>query len=389
MVENRVREGRRRVFKGKREREIEGKRETMTCKDLVIKNHPNSHDREGENSYEFAKKIKSLKLPPGTKMYSFDAEALYPSIPIADCIKEILRQLKEDETLKNRTNLTSDDIADLISLCLETTDFVYNNRHNTTNDSGPIGLSLMVYIAQIWMIYTIKQAVKLAKEKNIPTPQELEVYMDDCWCFFIARSFIRQGLRNNNSSTDPASDFNDCLNSIHERVKFTREEEIDGKIAFLDVLIKKYADGNLSTQVYRKPSNTNVILKPHSCHDPTTHIATFKGELCRAWRICSSPELYKKEVELILNIYEDNGHDRKKFEKIAKEYKPPEPKKQQQVTQVTHTLHSKTIIHLLMSSIHDVNKTVVISDLLRCHIDTTTAPISTTFTVVISTSTSR
>ena len=138
----------------------------MTCKDLVIKNHPNSHDREGENSYEFAKKIKSLKLPPGTKMYSFDAEALYPSIPIADCIKEILRQLKEDETLKNRTNLTSDDIADLISLCLETTDFVYNNRHNTTNDSGPIGLSLMVYIAQIWMIYTIKQAVKLAEEKK-------------------------------------------------------------------------------------------------------------------------------------------------------------------------------------------------------------------------------
>ena len=50
MVENRVREGRRRVFKGKRERENEGKRETMTCKDLVIKNHPKSHDREGENS---------------------------------------------------------------------------------------------------------------------------------------------------------------------------------------------------------------------------------------------------------------------------------------------------------------------------------------------------
>ena len=48
MVENRVREGRRRVFKGKREREKEGKRETMTCKDLVIKNHPKSHDREGE-----------------------------------------------------------------------------------------------------------------------------------------------------------------------------------------------------------------------------------------------------------------------------------------------------------------------------------------------------
>ena len=102
-------------------------------------------------------------------MYSFDAEALYPSIPIADCIKEIHQQLKNDETLKDRTNLTPDDTAELTNLCLETTDFIYNKRHHTTNDSGPIGLNLMVYIAQIWMIHTIKQAVKLAEEKNIRT----------------------------------------------------------------------------------------------------------------------------------------------------------------------------------------------------------------------------
>ena len=41
----------------------------------------------------------------------------------------------------------------------------------------------------------------------------------------------------------------DCLSSVHPRVKFTREEEIDGKIAFLDVLINRHDDGSLSTQV--------------------------------------------------------------------------------------------------------------------------------------------
>ena len=283
-----------------------------------------------KNSTEFVKKLKNLKLPPGSKMLSYDAEALFPSVPINDCISLIEQKLTADSTLKDRTQLSPKDIKDLLQLCLETTDFIFNDRHNTTNDSGPIGLSLMVTVSQLWMVHTIETAIHIAREKNIPHPENLEVYMDDCWGTIASRPILRPGLRSQTNLIDPAEAFNNCLNEVHHRVKFTREEEVDNKIAFLDVLVHRHEDGTLSSQIYRKPTNTNVILKPQSCHDPATHEATFKGEICRATRLCSSPSQVKKEVDFLLNVYEDNGHDRAKYEKIANNYKTPEQRKQEQ-----------------------------------------------------------
>ena len=98
----------------------------------------------------------------------------------------IKRKLEADSTLQQRTHLSPDDIADLLNLCLEKTDFIYNERHNTTNDSGPIGLSLMVTVSQMWMTHTMETAIDIAKSKNIATPEGLEVYMDDCWGYDLA-----------------------------------------------------------------------------------------------------------------------------------------------------------------------------------------------------------
>ena len=72
--------------------------------------------------------------------------------------------------------------------------------------------------------------------------------------------------------------------------------------------------------------------RPNSCHDPSIHTSAFKGEMCRAIRLCSSPTQAKNEVDYILNVYEDNGHDRKSFQKIAETYKPPDNRKNEMPT---------------------------------------------------------
>ena len=46
-----------------------------------------------KNSTEFVEKMKGAKLDPGTKMFSYDAEALYPSVPINYCIAIIVEKL--------------------------------------------------------------------------------------------------------------------------------------------------------------------------------------------------------------------------------------------------------------------------------------------------------
>ena len=275
-----------------------------------------------KNSFEFAQKMKQLKLRPHTKMISFDATALFPSVPIADAIRHILELLETDETLHKRTSLSPYDIVDLIDICLSSSNFVYDGRHHTTENSGPIGLSLMVTVSQIWMIYTIGEAVKIAKNRGCIVPQNIEVYVDDCWATILDPP-PRTGLRNDRPRRDPAAEFQECLNAVHPRVQFTREEETDKSIAFLDCLVTRHDDGTISTTVYRKPSNTNIAIKPQSCQDPKTAISAFKGELCRCHRLSSSPELARKSIEFVLDLYEDNGHDREKLKKIADEYQPP------------------------------------------------------------------
>ena len=172
--------------------------------------------------------------------------------------------------------------------------------------------------------------MSIAEEQGLPLPKHLQVYMDDCWTAIQTNPPRRPGLRSTANYTDPAESFNDILNSVHPRVKFTREAEVDDSIAFLDVHLTRDNEGKLSTKIYRKPTNTNIIIKPHSCHNPAIHAATFKGEICRATRLCTSPTQTKKEIDFALNVYEDNGHDRKKLEQIAASYTPLQRQRQPQ-----------------------------------------------------------
>ena len=176
------------------------------------------------------------------------------------------------------------------------------------------------------MTYTMKEAIKIARQRRLTIPRNIALYMDDCWATILDPP-RRLGLRNSDDQTrDPVSDFLDCLNSVHSRVQFTKEDEEDISIPFLDVHITRHEDGHLSTRVYRKPSNTNIGLKPQSCQAPKTAVAAFKGELCRCHRLCSDPSQVKKEIDFVLNLFEDNGHNRAKLKQIADTYVPPHHK---------------------------------------------------------------
>ena len=157
-----------------------------------------------------------------------------------------------------------------MNTCLSSSNFIYNERHHTTNDSGPIGLSLMVTVSQIWMIHTMDEAIKQAKSRGCVIPRNIFIYMDDCFCT-VADPPLRPGLRSRSTPRrNPAEEFNDCLNSVHPRVQFTREEEEDKSIAFLDALVTRHDDGSLTIQVLRNISiNTNISIKPHSCQQST------------------------------------------------------------------------------------------------------------------------
>ena len=64
--------------------------------------------------------------------------------------------------------------------------------------------------------------------------------------------------------------FTNHINSITPEIQFTVEEESEGKLPMLNVLVHRKQDGSLKTTIYRKPTHTNQYLDISS-HHPLQH----------------------------------------------------------------------------------------------------------------------
>ena len=60
--------------------------------------------------------------------------------------------------------------------------------------------------------------------------------------------------------TESATDFLQVLNNVHPSLSFTKELELDGSIPFLGTVLTR-CGGTLTTEVYRKPTDTGLL--PH------------------------------------------------------------------------------------------------------------------------------
>ena len=87
------------------------------------------------------------------------------------------------------------------------------------------------------------------------------------------------------------------LNGVKPVIQFTYEEEKDDKIPFLDVVIRRSAQG-LKFSVYRKPTDKDDFVHYLSSHGEITKWGIVIGFFLRAYRICST-EYLQKEIDYI------------------------------------------------------------------------------------------
>ena len=85
----------------------------------------------------------------------------------------------------------------------------------------------------------------------------------------------------------------------------------ESELSFLDVTVMNKGTGNYEFKVFRKKAITNVMIKPSSSVNPTLSTGIFKGFVTRAMRICS-PQYLQAEIEFLVNVFAENGHDVKK-----------------------------------------------------------------------------
>ena len=258
------------------------------------------------NSAVFVSQAKDWDIDPDEKQVSFDVTALYPSVPIKKAIDVIMDILKSDEAcVQQRTLLHLSDIRKLLQMCLSTCYFLWNDELYEIEDTGPIGLSLMVVIADGFLQHLESRAIAIALNRHV-APKTFFRYVDDSHFRF--------------DTTEQALEFMDILNSLEARIQYTIEEESPtNTLAFLDILITNNRSRKYEFAVYRKPAITNVMIKPTSSVDPKIAPGVFKGFLARAMRICSKNRP-QEEVEFLRDVFVENGYDYEVLNKIIKNY---------------------------------------------------------------------
>ena len=201
------------------------------------------------NTNAFLTYIKGLKLEPDKTLISFDVVSLFTSIPL-DTAKRITNELlTNDESWQTRTKLDKHDILELLNLCLSAK-FSFQNCYYRQISGTPMGSPLSSFLAEAVMQDLEKRSV--TNNNNIKTRNR---YVDD----------ILTAVKK-----DKIDEILHTINNTIENIKFTKEEEENSQLAFLDVLLPRTDDGTINTQVYRKKTHTDQILNFKSNH-PTQH----------------------------------------------------------------------------------------------------------------------
>ena len=90
------------------------------------------------------------------------------------------------------------------------------------------------------------------------------------------------------------------INSLHPQTQFTKEEEKDSILPFLDTLVQCNPDKTISVKVYRKPTHTNQYLNYTSHHSTPAKHSVIK--------IVSSEKDKEEEKQHILAALQPNGY---------------------------------------------------------------------------------
>ena len=216
---------------------------------------------------------------------SFDVKSLFTSIPLQlalDCTETVIN----NSTIE--LPLPTDDLMDLLNLCLTSTYFQYNGKHYKQLHGTAMGSPVSVVVAEI-VIQNIEERA-LATYKRTLT----------LWLRYVDDTFTAV-------DKDEIDDFHEHLNGQNADIQFTKEIEENGKIPFLDYLVTR--DNNeLRTTIYRKPTRTDRLLD-QSPYNPTSHKATTIRTLTRrAQLVCDSPDSLTDEIKYLDNVFNKNNY---------------------------------------------------------------------------------
>ena len=245
------------------------------------------------NTYDFKEELKSLEYPEEIFMASFDITSLFTNVPVRETIDIVLNSLYEGQETVH--NICKSQFKKLLELCVSDNHFIFNGEHFIQHEGFAMGSPLSASMANIFLCYHERKWLQDCPQDF--KPLFYRRYVDDTFMIFKKKEHVDQ--------------FFNYINEKHRNIKFTKENENEDKLDFLDVRInKREVSGSYSfiLGIFRKATFTGQGLNYHSYTYRNFKINSIKTLLVRALRLCSTWKDFHNEVQFLLNFFKTNAY---------------------------------------------------------------------------------
>ena len=237
------------------------------------------------DAFTFADEIRTHTMNEDDILVSYDVTALFTNVPLDETIKILVNKAFTGDWF-NKTyglNLQQDQLARLLEIATTNQLFQFNGQLYQQTDGVAMGSPLGPLMANVFMCHLEE---KLTRGGLMP--QLYKRYVDDT----LARM----------PSVDAAAEFLSTLNGLHPSLTFTMELPVDNKIPFIGIEIVKNGT-KLETQVYRKPTNTGLLLHFQSHTDKRYKDSLLQTMIHRAYSLSSTTEAFNAECAKLRSIF--------------------------------------------------------------------------------------
>ena len=249
-----------------------------------------------KSTQEFLTKINEVKIEEGDYCVSFDVKSLFTNIPLEETIKIVADYIFADNS-RILVPMSKLIFTRLLRLATQGM-FLYKNTLYQQIDGVSMGSCLAPTLANFFLAHL--ESKMLFKKIQPFHPKFYARYVDDVYCVFQCRVNYQR--------------FMDTLNSLHPNITFTVEVG-SNKLPFLDVEVE-LVDTQINTWVYRKNTNTNVIMNFTDITPKSWKAGLVKCFLNRALNVCSSSYLFQKEVKFLKSLFLENSYTSSFFETV-------------------------------------------------------------------------
>ena len=221
-------------------------------------------------------------------MVSFDVQSLFTNIPLDETINICVSRLYNRK--KKVRGLLKRHFKELLTLATKSSCFIFNGIYYSQVDGVAMGSPLGPTLANLFLAYHEEKWLN-----DCPVqfkPKYFRRYVDDVFLMFEKRNQVKKFLK--------------YMNTRHNNIKFTLEEEENDSLSFLDIKITR-ENGKLTTSVFRKKTFSGVYVNFNSFLPRDYKRGLILTLLFRAYTICSNYNKFLEEIETLKTIWQKNS----------------------------------------------------------------------------------